>query len=309
MTMLGAGSGGGMGRDHECRGDLLERERRGALSGSDRLALDAHLEVCGACRMARDVYASFQEESGVEVEDAARIERLSAVARRWAQRKGRPSSRIYRGASAARGLALSIGVAILVAGTASATAWWWHRPTEPVRTAAPAAHVVTRIAAPARPLHRAPREAPAPEEAPPAPVAVRTPARPHPSHEDVATAPVLLRQAGEARQRGDADRAIALYRRLQHDFRDTPEAVLSSVPMGGLLLARGLPRAALAQYELYLGSAHGGVLIPEALYGRGRALSALGDRQEEARTWKRLLGDFPGSVYVMHAKRRLAELE
>ena len=51
------------------------------------------------------------------------------------------------------------------------------------------------------------------------------------------------------------------------------------------------------------------IMIPEALYGRGRALAALGDRQEEARTWRRLLGDFPDSAYTLHAQRRLIELE
>jgi TolA-binding protein len=51
------------------------------------------------------------------------------------------------------------------------------------------------------------------------------------------------------------------------------------------------------------------VLIPEALYGRGRALTGLGDRAEETRTWQRLLRDFPDSAYAEPARRRLAELE
>jgi hypothetical protein len=303
------GASGG-GREHECRGDLVWRERRGQLSASDRLALDAHLEACGGCRTLRQVYADFQDDSAVQDEDAARIERLAAVARRWAQRKKRPArARFFHGMSALRGLALSL-VAVFVAGSTSAAAWWWRRPaTEPAPVPARVVHVVTHVGPPARPVHTAPPERPAapdPEQTPPAVTPASHVPRPHAS---ALSAPVLLREAGEARQRGDAEHAIALYRRLQRDFRDSPEAILSSVPMGGLLLGRRLPRAALAQFDLYLGSAHGGVLIPEALYGRGRALAALGDRQEETRTWRRLLGDFPESAYTPHAKRRLVELE
>jgi tetratricopeptide (TPR) repeat protein len=126
--------------------------------------------------------------------------------------------------------------------------------------------------------------------------------------DEESAAGLLLRRAGDARQKGEADEAIGLYRKLQHDFRGSPEAILSTVPLGGLLLERRLPRAALGQYDLYLSSSHGGLLIPEALYGRGRALAALGDRQEEERNWKRLLGDFPNSAYAPLAQRRLAEL-
>jgi hypothetical protein len=126
--------------------------------------------------------------------------------------------------------------------------------------------------------------------------------------DDETAAGLLLRRAGDARQKGEGDGAITLYRKLQHDFRGSPEAILSTVPLGGLLLDRRLPRAALAQYDLYLSSSHGGLLIPEALYGRGRALAALGDRQEEERNWRRLLGDFPNSAYAPLAQRRLAEL-
>jgi TolA-binding protein len=49
--------------------------------------------------------------------------------------------------------------------------------------------------------------------------------------------------------------------------------------------------------------------LPEALYGRGRSLAALGNRSEEQRTWTRLLDQFPESPYAGHARRRLSELE
>jgi TolA-binding protein len=127
---------------------------------------------------------------------------------------------------------------------------------------------------------------------------------------DVASsAATLLRQASGARRAGDAERAITLYRKLQQDFPRSAEATLSSVSLGGLLLDRRLPRAALSQFDGYLVASRGGVLIPEALYGRGRALAALGDRQEERHTWDRLLTDFPESTYAPFAKRRSQELK
>jgi TolA-binding protein len=119
----------------------------------------------------------------------------------------------------------------------------------------------------------------------------------------------MLRQASNARRSGDAARATRLYRSLQHDFPDSSEAVLSSVALGGLLLEQRSPRSALIEFDAYLGSSRGGELVPEALYGRARALAALGDRQEERRTWQRLLTDFPGSAYGPWARRRLADLE
>ncbi len=118
-----------------------------------------------------------------------------------------------------------------------------------------------------------------------------------------------MQQATEARQRGDRTRAAELYRRLQRQFPASAEAVLSAIPLGGLLLDDGLPRAALAQFDDYLGKAHGGALIPEALYGRARALGRLGDRAEERRTWTRLCADFPDSAYAPLGRHRLAELE
>jgi TolA-binding protein len=118
----------------------------------------------------------------------------------------------------------------------------------------------------------------------------------------------MLRQASNARRSGDAPRAMRLYRGLQHDHPDSSEAVLSSVGLGGLLLDQRSPRSALIEFDAYLGSSRGGELVPEALYGRGRALAALGDRQEERRTWQRLLTDFPGSAYGPWARRRLADL-
>jgi TolA-binding protein len=151
---------------------------------------------------------------------------------------------------------------------------------------------------------------PAPESSPPA-EAHRRP-RPHSRALTVRTTSEtpasLLRLAGEARGRGDVEGASTLYRRLQREYGDTREAALSSVPWGGLLLRQGQAERALEQFDHYLKTEPRGNLLPEALYGRGRALAALGRAAEEKQTWRRLLSEMPGSAYESHARRRLDEL-
>jgi len=120
---------------------------------------------------------------------------------------------------------------------------------------------------------------------------------------------LLLQRANDARRRGDISQAITLYRQLQQMFPTSSEAVLSAAPLGGLLLERGDARPALDQFDRYLHEAPAGVLVPEALYGRGRALRALGNAAEERRTWRRLVDAFPDSPYAPLAQRRLADLQ
>jgi len=279
-------------REHECRGDLVARERRGELSDGDRIALDAHLAACASCRMSRDIQADFAADSAVQLDDAERIARMSAAARRWSQRRARPPARWPRRPSRVktRTLMLSMG-ALLIAGTASATMWWWRvipPQPEPVPEARPPV-ISSRPRTLPRARGRAPEpiavEAPIVEE--PAPVAAPAPPaeayhrpRPH-SHTIAARTPVetpaaLLRLASEARGRGDVEAASALYRRLQHEYADTREAALSAVPWGGILLRQGHAERALEQFDRYLKTEPHGNLLPEALYGRGRALAALG---------------------------------
>jgi hypothetical protein len=311
-------------RDHECRGDLVARERRGELSEADRIALDAHLAACRSCRMSRDIQADFAADSSVQVDDAERIARMSAAARRWSQRRARPPARWPRRPSLfkTRTLMFSMG-ALLIAGTASATMWWWRatpRPSEPVPEARPAATSSrprplprVRVRAP-EPVAVEPvavqEQAPAPAPAPPAEVYRRP--RPHTHSVAVRTPPEtpasLLRLASEARGRGDVEAASALYRRLQREYADTREAALSSLPWGGILLRQGHAERALEQFDRYLKTEPHGNLLPEALYGRGRALAALGRSADEQQTWRRLLSETPGSAYEPHARRRLAEL-
>jgi TolA-binding protein len=293
----------------DCRSELVVEARRGRLSEQGRLALDAHLRVCATCRLGGDVSGDFDAADAVDLHDAARIRALSDLARRrmWAG-GGRVPVR-WRAVAAAAALALFCG-------SASAAVWWWRRPA-PAPSPSGRSPAAPRIALAAH-VSSAASPAPLPVAATRAtPEAVSHPRVSRAVSRAVApgraadgtSAGTILQQATEARQRGERAHAAELYRRLQREFPASPEAVLSNVPLGGLLLDDGLPRAALAEFDGYLGRAHGGALIPEALYGRARALRRLGDRPEERRTWTRLCADFPDSAYAPLGRRRLAEIE
>jgi hypothetical protein len=312
-------------RAHDCRSDLVTRASRGRLSHAEHLALQAHLAGCASCRLSRRVLSDFGEMNAVDHLDGARVARLSAVARGWAQGRAQPR-RHRRAARRIRFLAFAAGVALL-AGSASAAIWLRHRSAQTeaararegtLRTArAPARRTIVSVG-PIASTARAPgvAEPPAPPALEPAPAleqrapaleptrrrearAATASARPAPA--------LLLRRAGDAQRSGDRETALALYRRLGRDYAGTPEASLATVPLGRLLLDRS-PRAALAEFDAYLRSSPTGALVPEALYGRARALVLLGDAAQERQTWERLVGGFPDSAYAPVGRRRLAEL-
>jgi len=116
----------------------------------------------------------------------------------------------------------------------------------------------------------------------------------------------LMRQASRARSLGELDRAVALLSELQSRFSSSPEAHVSLVSLGKLLMQRGRPDAALQRFSSYLATS--GPLEEEALVGRARALAALGRASEERSTWQRLLAHFPGSVYAGAARERMVTL-
>ncbi|WP_437735765.1 tetratricopeptide repeat protein [Sorangium sp. So ce1335] len=234
-----------------------------------------------------------------------------------------------------RGIWFYAAAAVLLCGAAAAATALVDRRPAPGPSARPVAPalraVVSRPRSPASPAAAPPRAeaappssdgAPAtagaalPELAAPAPLPHDTPRAPGataptpaaPSTPAASTAEQLFREANDARRAGSAQRAIALYRALQRRFAGSPEATLSLVSLGGLLLNSGSPGAALAQFDRYLGVAGARPLAVEALYGRGRALRALGRSGDEAQTWRRLLREHPSSPYAEHARRRLAEL-
>jgi TolA-binding protein len=288
-----------------CRAELAMRARRGTLTTSSQLAFEAHLSECESCRMDQQLLADLDEDAAVEIRDGARLERLAAAARSWAGAR-REQGVALRSVQRRHPRAWAAAAALLLAGTAAA-AWWTVRPAAHSPQPAP-------VRQPAPPTHTA--RPPVPVEFPPA-VALgaanpgllaAAPASPQRARSSPrVTAATLLRQAGEARKAGEAERAVALYRKLRADFAGSPEALLARVPLGGLLLERGRSREALAELDGYLDVAPTGALLPEALYGRARALAAMGETAEAQRTWRRLLRDFPASAYAPLARRRIGE--
>ncbi|WP_437962339.1 tetratricopeptide repeat protein (plasmid) [Sorangium sp. So ce119] len=229
---------------------------------------------------------------------------------------------------------LYAAAAVLLCGVAAAATALVERPAPgpSARRVEPSLRAVVSRARPPAPSAAAPSEAapPAPDGAPaPGGAALPELAAPAPRPPEAArgpgaeaargpgaaasstaasTAEQLFREANDARRAGSTQRAIELYRALQKRFAGSPEATLSLVSLGGLLLNGGSAAAALAQFDRYLGVAGARPLAVEALYGRGRALRALGRSGDEAQTWRRLLREHPSSPYAEHARRRLAEL-
>ncbi len=123
-----------------------------------------------------------------------------------------------------------------------------------------------------------------------------------------ASAAALFREANQARRKGDRTTAIQQYQRLQKLFPSASEATLSQVSLGGVLLESGAAAGALTQFDRYLSSGSQASLRAEALYGRGRALRALGRTNDEIQNWQRLLDSYPKSPYGEEARTRLAAL-
>jgi hypothetical protein len=309
-------------RGHDCRSDLVTRARRQRLSHAENLALQAHLAGCATCQLSRRVLSDFGEMNAVDHHDGPRVERLSAVARRWTQGRAQPRYR-RRGTRRIRFLAFAGGLALL-AGTASAAIWLRHKPAPidaapdaalepatrgPSRRAVATVGAIGGVRSGAASAAPSILELPTPVLEPPAPTFVP------PRHREIRTATegarsapaLLLRRAGDAQRNGEPETALALYRRLRRDHAASPEATLATVPLGRLLLDRA-PRAALLEFDSYLRASPAGALVPEALYGRARALGALGDGAQERQTWEKLLGRFPDSAYAPVGRRRLAEL-
>jgi len=292
--------------DFDCRNELVARERQGELSPSERVALDAHLTQCGSCRLSRLLGRDFDAEATLEPDDGVRIAALSARAERWALGNTKPVVTVPLKRRRVRIALLAAAAALAAVGASAARGTWSN-----VFGSEESPRVRTSPVAAATPAERSKPQA---QRAPDVPqVEVNEPPGEEPTSKERArpasvSAASLLSEASSARRAGDVERAVALYRRLEHEFPASPEAGVAALPLGGLLLDRGEARSALAQFDRHVRGARGNRLLPEALYGRGRSLAALGNRAEERRTWTMLLEQFPESPYAGHARRRLEEL-
>lgn len=115
-------------------------------------------------------------------------------------------------------------------------------------------------------------------------------ARPKP---ETGTAAELFHLGLTARGGGDTAAAMATFKALERRFPESPEAIVSYVSLGTLLLDRGEPAAAVAAFNDYLQAAPYGDLAREALAGKRRALAAAGLREEAETVNRELEGRFP----------------
>lgn len=289
----------------DCRNELVQRERRGELSAAEAVALEAHLGACDTCRIGRMLGSDFERDATLEAGDGAKIATLSEMARQWSSPPVVVATRSRFSGPRARSLLLAAAFTLLLAAGASAAFG--------VFEVEPAIEAPVPVPAMAPSASSTPRRVPA-KPAPPPVVAEPTPvasvAAPSVARTVVArtedSAARRFAAANEARRAGDSNRAATLYREVVRDFSGSPEAAMSELRLGNLLLEKGKAGAALDQFQRHL--KRSGALVPEALYGRGRALAALDEQNAERQTWQRVLREFPGSPYAAHARRRLDTL-
>lgn len=300
----------------ECRFDFVARARRGSLSPAERRTFETHLATCDACQFDALVAHDFDDMRDPELDEGKQIQRLVVVAEKWARG---PERRVgLRSFRRHKSLFLLAACVVLVGGFASAaldsrvrgrssivfraTAWLGiSRSADDRASEIPAEFPSSPWEEPLQEMEMPPALALRETEAP-LPRGTRDTPRPFPTK-----AAEVFRAANDARRRGDADKAFALYRILQETYAGMPETNLSYEILGSMLLDRGQPRAALEQFDRYL-SGPRDHLRAEALYGRARALHDLADVDGERRAWMRVLSEFPNSPYAAAARRGLEAL-
>jgi TolA-binding protein len=110
-----------------------------------------------------------------------------------------------------------------------------------------------------------------------------------------------------ARRLGDYPRVLALHHELGQRFPRSREAQVSRATVGHLLLDRGNPVEALANFDAYL-AAGSGNLGEEAMVGRATALDRLGRTAEASVAWRALVAAFPDTPFAAHARARVESL-
>jgi tetratricopeptide (TPR) repeat protein len=251
----------------------------GTLPAAQRQELNLHLAVCAACAAqvaaAQRVRQTLAEQPRDEELDRQAVERAMTglFPPRFARLRYRQAFR----------LGFALAVVLLVSGMAGATLWRLHRPASvPLLLPEPSDETRAGLSAPV--------------QAEPSLVAEPVPP----------SAAALFAQALALRGEGKVGAAIATHLRLQHLYPTARETRLSFALAGRLLLDRGSPEQALAQFNQYL--AQPGDVAEEALVGRATALGHLGRSVAEAEAWREVIERHPGSIYANHAKRRLAAL-
>jgi TolA-binding protein len=292
--------------------DLIVLSRRGELSPAEARRLDVYLAASDDARLIHDIGSDYDGMHTDRSADAALLER---VGRRVIERHARgsaPSPSRWRTAAV-----VGLG-AILASTTAAAFGVYYLRP--PSSAGAPAtqraAEQAQKVAAIAS--ARSVELLPSPEVSPSAWVAppdvpgrdrdepsTRSPAPTTSTRPASGDARSLFSRANAERKAGNVGNALVAYAELRQRFPESPEALLSRVLCGRLLLARGDAESAAAEFAAYLAGSPNGTLAEEALHGRAQALRSLGRASEENETWRLLLERFPKSIHVKTARERL----
>ncbi|MBI5534157.1 MAG: tetratricopeptide repeat protein [Deltaproteobacteria bacterium] len=283
--------------------ELLDRERKGLLSESERRQLDLHAASCGACRMQRAAASDFEDELAPQADDDRVLARLVDGALRVDDHFQRRSRWWIRGAW--------LAAALLAAGGAAATVWSGARSRslsvpamQPIAPASAPAPQPSAVASAAADLELDfPSQDPSPIQTP---VSAKNAASAEAADRG-ATAQDLFARANEARRQNRDAAAVSLYRELQRRFPDSREAVASRAVLGQLLLDKSDPNAALGQFDRYLAEGKNGSVNEEALAGRAMSLQRLGRTAEERAAWQELLQRFPHSLHASRARERLAQ--
>lgn len=270
-----------------------EDSAEAALSRAAR-AFDAQ-EVAGtgddalAARMAERAFAAARGSTAKALPLSA--ERLSST-------KQGPLARLR-----SRGVIVAAAVGFAATGAAAAGGYVvLSRASAPATVTRLAVPSVKRgVPAPPRQLAGAPAAAPPSQPStsaePPAPVD-SAPAR---LHEKPLTPESLFSKGNAERRAGKTAEAVGTYELLLSRFGGSSEAQMARVSLGNVLLAQGRAVQALAVFDSHL--SRGSQLGAEALYGKARALRALGKPAEERAVWKTLATKYPDSIYARSAPR------
>jgi TolA-binding protein len=298
--------------------DLSARARRGLLREAELRELDRRLEGSHEAGLAHRAGLQFDAEDLVLAGDEALVarinQRLLTGSRPQRRSRFRAVALVVGGvcttvAAAAAGPALVEGVeALWQRDFAVDIPFYTPAPTRPSR---PPRAAKQRQGVPEDQPAALPLAAPPPSQAAPSvPVpsvpqaASRTGRAPRPLGAPDTSA-TLFAQASLARRQGDLPRAMALYAELSKRFPGTAEADSAEMALGTLSLQSGAAAPALGHFERYLAARPGGQLAVEALWGKTRALEALG-REDEARRDLQLLVDrYPRSTYATAARAKL----
>jgi tetratricopeptide (TPR) repeat protein len=265
----------------------------GTLPAAQRQDLNLHLAACAACAAqmaaAQRVRQTLAEQPRDEELNRQAVERAMTglFPPRFARLRYRQAFR----------LGFALAVVLLAGGMAGAALWRWHRPVSvPLLLPEPSDETRAGLSSPVQAEPSLVAEPALPSSDP----VLQRSAHAQPS------AAALFAQALALRGEGKVGAAIATHLRLQHLYPTARETRLSFALAGRLLLDRGSPEQALAQFNQYL--AQPGDVAEEALVGRATALGRLGRSVAEAEAWREVIERHPGSIYANHAKRRLAVL-